>query len=136
MIDLSEQQTTLNGEVGIDAASPATGRTVLVEPLIQRAGVNPERETTTRDESFVIVLPVADAVLRLFLCGHASRLADVSPPQLFMQQGRRRITSRWRGRRITVLVIARLVRIAVVCGRVMPSVLPLNLRWRIRYGNH
>jgi hypothetical protein len=33
------------------------------------------------------LLPVADAVLMLSFFGHASNLADVLPPQLFMQQG-------------------------------------------------
>jgi hypothetical protein len=58
----------------------------MVEPGISRVDINPDGETTTLNQSFVIVLPVADAVPMFGFFGHALRLADVLPPQLFAQQ--------------------------------------------------
>jgi hypothetical protein len=54
----------------------------VVNPGVDRASINPEGETTARDESFVIVTPVADAVLLFVSFSHAfehsRRIASVT----------------------------------------------------------
>ena len=80
MIDLSELEGAEDGCIRVGAASAATMWRVSIEPDISRASVNPKGETSALGQSFVIVLPVADAVLALSFFGHASNLADVSPP--------------------------------------------------------
>ena len=86
MIDLSEEQSTEDGGIGVGLAASSSSGTVSREPGVSGASINPEGQTSARDKSFVIFSPVADAVLLFVLCGHASRLADVSPPRLFVQQ--------------------------------------------------
>ncbi len=90
-MDLSELEGTEDGSIGVAAAASTASGRVSIEPSIGGARVNPEGETSARDKSFVIVLPVADAVLLLWFVGHASNLADVTVPRLFVQQGQQHI---------------------------------------------
>jgi hypothetical protein len=72
VINFSEQQSAHNSHISINAATTATSGALCAEPGIQSLKIKPERETSTPDESFVIVRPVTDAVLRFgFLLGHA-----------------------------------------------------------------
>jgi hypothetical protein len=75
VIDLSEQEGTEDGRIGVGAPSSATWRTLSREPSVDRAGINPDGEARARDECFVILRPVADAVLGFGLVGHASELS-------------------------------------------------------------
>ena len=55
MIDLSDDERAEDSCIGVGAPSSSTEATIVVEPLVDSAGVDPERETSARDESFVIV---------------------------------------------------------------------------------
>ncbi len=65
VIHLAQQQAALDGYVRIGATLTMTSGRVLAESFIKGARINPERETSTPDESFVIVRPFTDAALTL-----------------------------------------------------------------------
>jgi hypothetical protein len=72
MINLAQEQRAENGCIRVGAPSSSTSGTRVIEPGIGSTRVDPEGETTTLDESFVIVTPVADALLLFGSFGHAS----------------------------------------------------------------
>ncbi len=75
MINLSDSERRENGCISIEALPAATLRLVHVEPGIECVSIYPERESSTLNESFVILRPVADAAPALGLFGHASELS-------------------------------------------------------------
>jgi len=80
-VDLRERRHAEDGRVGVGLRSSAPTCALIVLPLSDDVICDPERETSTSDQSFVILAPVTETV-RAFriLAFHTSRLPALPSP--------------------------------------------------------
>jgi hypothetical protein len=81
VINLRQSRHAEDGRVRVSARHTAPARALMLAPLYEDVIVDPQRQTSTPDESFVIFSPVTETVLSLgFLARHNSRLPALPPP--------------------------------------------------------
>ena len=80
-VHLFQRRHAKDGRVGVGRRLPALARALMVVPLLDHLVADPQRQTSTPDKSFVILLPVTETVLLLgFLAFHTSRLPALLSP--------------------------------------------------------
>ena len=67
MINSLEHEHALKASIAVGARFAAKARPLMIEPRVYYMLIEPEGEATTIAKSFVILRPVTDAVLLLFL---------------------------------------------------------------------
>lgn len=92
VINLRHSRHALNRYVGVGARSAALARPPSAAPLRDHLVADPQRQTSTPDNGFVIFSPVTETVGRFgFLLFHTKRLPTLPSPWLFIQQRRLRL---------------------------------------------
>jgi hypothetical protein len=99
MVNSSQDEHGLYTGIGVRARSARLAGFLVVEPELKDIFIKPNSKATALSKRFVILRPVADAVLLLFLLFHKLRITASPHPYLFMQQRHARgLTSRVTGR--------------------------------------